>query len=688
MANYQNDLINASSPYLLQHADNPVDWKEWSEEVLEQARKENKLILISIGYSACHWCHVMEKECFSDPEVAQLMNDNFINIKVDREERPDVDQIYMDALQLMTGQGGWPLNVIALPDQRPVFGGTYFPKPQWKELLEKISSMYQQQSESFEQYAGKLVRALQGMNDPQSLDSKQEVRPEQLQQLFDKILQSTDDQYGGVGSAPKFPLPSVWNGLLYYYILSGEEQALERTLITLDKMAEGGIYDQIGGGFARYSTDEKWIVPHFEKMLYDNGQLLELYANAYRLTQREKYASILRETKDFINREMTGDHGEFFSSLDADSEGEEGKYYVWEVGDFRRASGDDAIWAEKYYGVGGQGLWENGRNILIRARSDEDMAKEMGMKEEDFLKRLENVKQRLFQEREKRVRPALDDKVLTSWNALTISGLVNSYKALGDEDFLEMAKKNASFIRENMVKEGKLQHNYHKGKAKISGFLEDYAFWIKALCDLYEVTFEEGYLTEARSWSQEVLNRFMDNQSGFFYFTPTDESALIARKKELPDNVIPSSNSTMAYNLIRLGHWFALDELKEQADLMIKMIKPQALKTPTFHGMWSVAMAMRSAPFYELAISGNDAQNEALEFEKNFVPIKLLGVAPENGSTELPFLKGKGGEKETTFYLCEDKVCNQPVNTRQELMDMIRHTLKNWQENNFVNSEG
>ncbi len=472
-----NRLIDETSPYLLQHAFNPVDWHAWNAVTLEKAKIQNKLILVSVGYSACHWCHVMAHESFEDEEVAKIMNENFICIKVDREERPDVDQIYMDAVQLISGRGGWPLNCFALPDGRPFWGGTYFPKEQWKEILNSIIQLYSTQREKLLQQASEITEGIK-RNDF--------INPDAGTSGFDKEM--TDDMVqhfsarfdnleGGSKGAPKFPMPNNLLFLLRYYSQSRKPEFLAHVELTLKKMAAGGIYDQIGGGFARYSVDEHWHIPHFEKMLYDNAQLVSLYSEAYKLTKDEQYKDIIIETLEFVKRELTSPEGGFYSSLDADSEGVEGKYYVWEKNELEDLLGQNAPIIIDYFGIDQDAYWENGKNVLIKAVTISQLAEKYNKPEEVVRNLISESREKLLSKRSERARPDLDDKILTSWNGLMVKGYVDAYLATGKNEYLECAVKNANFLLKNMnTPNGGLYRSYKEGKSTVIGFLEDYAF--------------------------------------------------------------------------------------------------------------------------------------------------------------------------------------------------------------------
>ncbi len=488
-----NRLAQESSPYLKQHAHNPVDWYPWSEEALNKAREEDKPIIVSIGYSACHWCHVMEHECFEDEAVAQRMNEHFVSIKVDREERPDVDQVYMEAVQMMGIQGGWPLNVFLTPDQKPFYGGTYFPKDNWVQLLDNIAQAYQHNREELTKSAEEFVQNLArpdheryAIGQGEAFDA-QRAR-QQLADIYRNFAQSFDTERGGMAKAPKFPMPSQWLFLMRYIAITEDEAALKQLRLTLDEMANGGIYDQVGGGFARYSVDAEWFAPHFEKMLYDNGQLLSVYAEAYTLTQEVLYQRVINETVSFVSRELTSEEGGFYSALDADSEGEEGRFYTWTYEEIKNVLGQEADLVIDYFGVTEAGNWENGRNILHKRKSNDAFAQRYGLNFVDLDELIEDVKQRLLEQRAKRERPGLDDKIIASWNGLMLRGLVDAYAATGSTDTLALARRNAHFlVNEMMEQRGETTVLYRTYQAdpstRINGYLDDYAAVIDALLD-------------------------------------------------------------------------------------------------------------------------------------------------------------------------------------------------------------
>lgn len=657
---FSNHLINESSPYLLQHAHNPVDWYPWGQEALDKAKKENKLIVISIGYAACHWCHVMEHESFEDTVVAKFMNENYVAIKVDREERPDIDQVYMTVAQIITGKGGWPLNVIALPDGRPLHAGTYFSKAEWLSILGQVSTFAKQNPEKTEQRAKELTEGVKNSEIVFPTAEKSSVKIEDLSKIFGSIKNNIDYTNGGYNRAPKFPLPVGYQFMLNYNFLTNDKDALLATTTTLDKMAFGGIYDQVGGGFSRYSTDEKWKVPHFEKMLYDNAQLVSLYATAYQQTKNSLYKQIVYETLEFIERELSAPGGGFYSSLDADSEGEEGKFYVWKKAELENMLGGKSEMLLDYYNVTEKGNWEKGNNILFKTATDEKFAAKYKISTTELSKDIESAKKTLLAARTKRVRPALDDKILTSWNALMIKGYVDAYRVFDDIRFLNLALKNANFILKNLQGEDHhLKRNFKNRKASINGFLDDYAFTIEAFISLYQATFDEKWLKEAQKITDYVVLHFFDTKSGMFYYTSTLDLDLITRKMEIPDNVIPSSNSAMAKNLFVLGNYFYNDDYINKSKTMLSNVKEDAMKGEAYYANWDILMGWLAIEPYEIAIVGPDCDAKRKEFDKNYLPNVFLSGGKEEGTLEL--LENKLIPSKTTIYVCRSKNCQQPV---------------------------
>ncbi len=665
----KNKLANESSPYLLQHANNPVNWYPWGNDALEKAKSDNKLLVISIGYAACHWCHVMEHESFEDTSVAQAMNDFYISIKVDREERPDIDQIYMDAAYLITGRGGWPLNVIALPDGRPVYAGTYFRKNDWTKLLLYFKDLYQKEPETFDQEAGKLTSAIKEMKIPEIDESSSTFSKQEIDESAEKIISYVDFENGGTKGAPKFPMPNIYQFLLNFYFHSNDQKALEAITLTLDKMAFGGIYDHIGGGFARYSTDDIWKVPHFEKMLYDNGPLVSLYSIAYKVTGNDLYRKVVYETLDFIEREMTDGSGGFYSSLDADSDGEEGKYYVWNKQEIKKLLEEKTELFCDYYSVSSNGNWE-GNNILFITQNKEDLLKKYQISQKVFDSLISESKKILFKERSKRIRPGLDDKILTSWNALMLKGFVDAYKAFGEKRFLNIALRNGEFILNKMLdKDGRLNRNYKNGKSTINAFLDDYAYTIESFISLYEATFDERWVFTARKLADYAIKHFKEEDSDFFFYTSDVDEPLIARKIDFSDNVIPSSNSSLANGLFKLSRFFYDSPYEELATKMIQVIKQYAIKNPTFHSYWLNSAINLAYPFYEVGIVGNNYRKEKERMDKLFLPnIILFGG---NGEAELELLNDRYITNKTLIYICENRVCQLPLEEFEPAIQQI-----------------
>jgi uncharacterized protein len=667
-----NALINESSPYLLQHAYNPVDWMPWSDKAFEKATAEDKLVLVSIGYSSCHWCHVMEHESFENEEVATLMNERFICIKVDREERPDVDNIYMTAVQLMTGSGGWPLNCFTLPDGRPIFGGTYFPKNKWMEVLENLAEGYARDKETYIDYAEKLT---EGVAQTEIISVAKEEIPFRRIMLDSMIMNwkpMFDKSKGGNRRAPKFPIPNNYEFMTDYGIHYGDDEVLAHVDLTLTKMARGGIYDQVGGGFARYSTDMDWKVPHFEKMLYDNGQLVSLYSKGYQRTKNLLYKEVVYQTIDWIKREMMTKESSFYSALDADSEGEEGKFYVWEKEELKNVLADDYDWVKDYYNVGPRGMWE-GNFILLREVSDEDFATEMQWSREDLRKKVDKVNSKLLKAREKRIRPGLDDKSLTSWNAIMMIGLLDAYAAFGEKEFLDLAKGNAEWIEKYQLKDdGGLYHSYKEGVSKIDGFLEDYAFVISASLKLYEATFDESYLTKADKLARYAIDHFFDDKSGMFFFTSASGDQLITRKMEINDNVIPASNSELARALFKLGSFYDNQDYKDKASQMLTNVYSDMAGYYSGYTNWGILAMNMTEPYFEVAVTGAGWEKKLAEMNKRYLPNMILMGGQEG---ELPLLEGKFGN-DPKIFVCVNKACMRPVEAVSDAISQMEEWKK------------
>nr|WP_317042259.1 thioredoxin domain-containing protein [Aequorivita viscosa] len=673
---FTNDLIHESSPYLLQHAHNPVDWKPYNEATLKQAKQEKKLMIISVGYSACHWCHVMEHESFEDSTVAAVMNKHFISVKVDREERPDVDQIYINAVQLMTGSAGWPLNVITLPDGRPVWGGTYFRKNDWINAIEQIQEIYREEPEKLLAYANRLEEGLKSMDLVQLNTEDVNFKKYPTEVIIQKMSQTFDHEYGGNKGAPKFMMPNNLEFLLRQAVDNNDKSLLNFTTLTLDKMAYGGLYDQLGGGFARYSVDEKWHVPHFEKMLYDNAQLVSLYSNAYSVTKNPLYKDVVKETLEFVKQELTNSEGGFYSALDADSKDkngklEEGAFYVFTEEELQKLLKDDFDIFKEYYNINNYGKWENNQYVLIRKKTDLEIEKEFGISSEALQQKKEDWKHILIPYRNKRSKPRLDDKTLTSWNGMMLKGYVDAYRVFGEEAYLETALKNAQFIAENQLQtNGQLFHNYKDGKSSINGFLEDYAFVIEAFIDLYQVTLDEKWLTLSKTIADYALNNFFDEEKQMFYFTSKADPAIVTRNFDYRDNVIPASNSVMAKNLFVLSKYFGESNFfGEISHQMLKNVLDEIDHYPRGFSNWLSLLSNYQSDFYEVVVVGKDAQKQVKELNKNYLPNII--IAGSEQESENPLFKNRYVAEETLIYVCVNNACKLPINNTETVIKTL-----------------
>jgi len=698
---HTNSLISETSPYLLQHAHNPVNWHAWNTKALELAKKEDKPVLVSIGYSACHWCHVMEHESFEDEATANIMNDLFINIKVDREERPDVDQVYMTAVQLMTGQGGWPLNCFVLPDGRPIYGGTYFPKQQWQNILLNLADLWKNDRGKVLEYAAQLTDGVKRSELISVPKEQKEFSFDTLHETVTHWKQRFDNTEGGPNRAPKFPLPNNYQFLLRYANLTGDNELKKHVHLSLKKMAFGGIYDQLQGGFARYSTDTLWKVPHFEKMLYDNAQLISLYGEAYHtkpdltpayrhndsatagrlpspsgedFKYSELYKSVVYETINFIKEELTSPEGAFYSALDADSEGVEGKYYVWTVNELKEILGGRFDLAAAYYNINQLGFWEHDNYILLRDKTDQEIAEQFGLNSEQLQSEINLIKKNLLFYRSKRIKPGLDDKSLTSWNALMIQGLTDAYSVFHEEDFLKMALKNANFILDKQLKpDGNLFHSYKNGRSTINGFLEDYAFAIEAFISLYQCTFNEKWLSTAKQLMDHSIAHFYDKETGMFFFTSDQDQALIARKTETSDNVIPASCSSIAKSLFILGHYFGNTPYIGMSKKMLNNIITHIPQYGAGYSNWGMLLLYFVSPFHEVAIVGKDVNEKRAAFDKYSLPNVIFAGSPHASS--LPLLENRYVKDKTLIYVCENSTCKSPVENVEEALSLIQQGL-------------
>lgn len=672
--NYTNSLINETSPYLLQHAHNPVNWYPWGDEALQKAKDEDKLLIVSVGYSACHWCHVMEHESFEDSTVAKIMNDNFVCIKVDREERPDVDDVYMTACSLVSGRGGWPLNAFALADGKPFWAGTYFPKDQWINILEQFIKIKAEDPEKLISQAEQITLGIQSADELQVVSADMDFTKGGLTQIANVFKGLIDYEEGGRQGAPKFPMPNNYEFLLKYYHLTNDAQALEAVTTTLDKMAQGGIYDQLGGGFSRYSTDKYWIAPHFEKMTYDNGQLVSLYSQTYRQTKNPLYKEIVEQTLEYTKREMTSKEHGFYSALDADSEGVEGKFYTWHQSEIDSIIGDENLskFYHKYYNTKKNGNWEH-VNILHVTKDLKEVAKDFSMSLEEANKHVSEINQKLFQHRSKRIRPGLDDKILTSWNALMLKGYVDAYLAFGNDEYLETAIKNANFILKNQTqKDNRLNRNFKDGKSNINGFLDDYALTIDAFVALYQATFNENWLNKANDLMQYVQKHFYNSETTMYNYTSSIDPPLIAKRSEYADNVIPGSNSVMARNLFNLGTLLYKPGYLEKSKQMLKNMNSQisTSQMPAFYSNWLQLYLDHANPPYEIAILGKDALSKRKKLHADYLGNSFVLGGETEGS--LALLKDKLQDDDTFIYVCQNKVCKLPVTEVAKALELAK----------------
>lgn len=684
MSTFTNRLAKETSPYLLQHAHNPVDWYPWGEEALQKARTENKPILVSIGYAACHWCHVMEKESFEDMATATIMNEHFVNIKIDREERPDLDHIYMDAVQAMTGSGGWPLNVFLTPEAKPFYGGTYFPpkpvhnRPSWQDVLHGVANAFQGKRKEINDQAENLTAHILQSNNfgLQSIDNGDPLsdgifNKQKCDEMFAAIMQSADKQEGGFGRAPKFPQTFTIRFLLHYHYYTGNQEALQQACLSLDKMIYGGLYDQVGGGFARYSTDSEWLAPHFEKMLYDNALLVSVLCEAYQLTKKEWYKRTIEQTLAFVERELFSPEDGFYSALDADSEGEEGKFYVWSRQEVEEVLGADAALFNEVYDVTEHGNWEH-TNILRLLADPEETATAKHTTVDGLWKQLDHCLALLLERRNTRVRPLLDDKQLLGWNALMNEAYCRAYAALGNEHYLNIAKRNMAFMLQRFAHEdGTWLHTYKAGQAKYPAFLDDLALLVQALIRLQEVTGDKEYLQKARQLTQQINERFSEQETGFFFFTPSGQGDIIVRKKEVYDGAVPSGNSIMAVNLYYLGIVFDETSWKERAVSICASLHQVATRYPTSFGIWAALIQAISNGVPEIAIIGPEVAKLRQEFLRHFIPFSIVQSATHD-LEEFPLLSKKPYSPETQIFLCKNYACQQPVTEVDTVLKMMR----------------
>jgi uncharacterized protein YyaL (SSP411 family) len=673
---HANSLTSETSPYLLQHAHNPVYWYAWNDETLNLAKAQNKLLLISIGYSSCHWCHVMEEESFENEDVAKIMNQYFINVKVDREERPDIDQIYMSAVQIMSGQGGWPLNCIALPNGKPVWGGTYFKRDEWAKTLFQIGNLYISKPETVLDYAEKLTLGIQQSNIVNVNTDTVDFSKMYLNETVKKWSIYFDEELGGNTSAPKFPMPNNYHFLLRHAYQNDDETLIKYVNTTLTKIALGGIFDHVNGGFSRYSVDTKWHIPHFEKMLYDNGQLVSLYADAYLITKNELYKETILHTLQFVERELLDESGGFYSAIDADSldennKLEEGAYYVWTKPELEIILKSDFDLFAKYYNINSYGYWEHNNYHLIRNATDAEFSAEHLIPKRELKEKVKAWQNTLLKARKKKKYPRLDDKILTSWNGLMLKGYVDAFRVINDEHYLNVALKNATFIEQNLIKEDyTLFHNYKNGTATINGYLEDYGTIIDAFISLYEVTLEEKWLLLSKNLTDTCFDYFFNSTSCMFYFTSEKDSKLIARKIEVEDNVMPSSNSVMAKNLFKLSHYFEnkyyLKTSKQMLHNMVNVIQNYGAA----YSNWLDLYSNFTNNYYEVSICGENSKERLLEMNQKYIPNKLICGSLTTSSLSL--LKNRFVEGKTFIYICVNKACQLPTENTTEALNQIQ----------------
>ena len=679
---HTNRLIHETSPYLLQHAHNPVDWYPWGEEALRRAKKEDKPILLSIGYSSCHWCHVMERESFENEAIAGMMNERFINIKVDREERPDLDEIYMHAVQVITGSGGWPMTVFLTPDLIPYHAGTYFPPedrhgiPGFPKILVVVSDYYRSHRGEVAKMEEQVKHTLHQI--AEIIPSQEALDLKVISKAFQVSESQFDPIYGGFGGAPKFPNSMTLSFLLRYWKRTGSKKALEMAEKTLEQMARGGIYDHLGGGFHRYSTDARWLIPHFEKMLYDNALLSRTYFEAYQATQKEWYRQVGEEILLYIMREMKSTEGGFYSTEDADSEGEEGKFYAWTKDEIKEILGKEKGTPFcAYYGVAQQGNFEGGASVLSIASTLEKVSQLYGMPVTDLEKLLDEGRQKLFTEREKRVRPGRDEKILTSWNGLMISGFIDGFKITGNEPYLVAAKEAVRFILQEMRKDGHLMRVFNKGKCQVKGYSEDYAFFIQALIDLYEATFELEWLKEAEELNRQMIHQFWDERDGGFFFSGKENESLIARSKNPYDHVIPSANSIAVFNLIRLGYLTGEESLKQKAEQTLHLFYNFLDQHPSGFAQMLSGLSLFLSPD-EIGVIGSKHDSRTISMLKEiylaYLPNKILSLKDPQEPIEkdwFPFLMEKGVTGTPTTFVCKGFTCLPPVKDEKELKKIL-----------------
>ncbi len=679
-----NRLIEEKSPYLRQHAYNPVDWFPWCEEAFEKARREDKPIFLSIGYSTCHWCHVMEKESFEDEEVAEILNTYYVPIKVDREERPDIDAVYMSVCQMMTGSGGWPLTVIMTPDKKPFFAGTYFPKesrfgrPGLKDILLRIAQIWRENREKVLETADKVVQVLEEEGGP----SPGDVGEDLIHRAFGDLFGTYDTSYGGFGSAPKFPVPHNLMFLMRYFRRTGNDEAIKMVRNTLIRMRMGGIWDHVGFGFHRYSTDREWKLPHFEKMLYDNALLIYTYSEAFQITGEEIFGKTVEEIATYLTRDMLSEEGGFYSAEDADSEGEEGRFYTWTMDELREVLTEEEMRvAKEVFSLEEEGNYleeatrrRTGRNVLYMRKTLSEYAADLGYGKEDLEKILERIREKLLKARERRERPLKDDKILADWNGLAIAGFSKAGVVLGRKDLVDIAKRCADFVLSKMVRDDRVLHRYKEGTAEIPGFLEDYAYLIWGLTELYFATFEGGYLKKALELTEHLFKHFWDERGGF-YKTPDYGENVLVRRREIYDGALPSGNGIMAYNLVRIGRLTGREELVRRSEDILRSFGDELRLVPSAYTFSIMALDLLINGTFELvAVPGSraDTVEGLLGLERNFLPEGVFLLKDETAEEIAPYTKDMVSTGETTFYLCRNNACERPTTDLGEVLERIR----------------
>ncbi|HTK25248.1 MAG TPA: thioredoxin domain-containing protein [Pyrinomonadaceae bacterium] len=693
---YTNRLADETSPYLLQHAHNPVDWYPWGDEAFEKAKAEDKPVLVSIGYSACHWCHVMEHESFEDEATARIMNEHFVNIKVDMEERPDVDQIYMTFVQLTTGRGGWPMNVFLTPERLPFFGGTYFPPvsrfnmPSFSQVLLSVAEAYRDKRDELLHSANDILGEMRRVGISEFHPGGLSL--EQLDSAFENMSRSFDGTNGGFGGAPKFPPSMTLEFLLRYHHRTGKQRALEMVERTCRKMADGGIYDQLGGGFHRYSVDAVWLVPHFEKMLYDNAQLIRVYLHLYQITKQalgsgkppanaggtdtveEFYKRVAVETLEYVRREMFDASGGFYSTQDADSEGVEGKFFVWTPKEIVEILGqEDAQVFNFYYDVSEEGNFEE-KNILNVRYAPAEAAQALKIDEKKLNEVLERGRKKLFEAREKRIKPFRDEKILTAWNGLMLAAFAEASAVLDNAEYLDIAKRNAEFLLTELQHDGRLLRTWKNGTAKLNGYLEDYANLADGLIELYQASGEIRYLTEAKRLANLMIDEFWDEENGGFFFTASDHEELIVRNKDYYDNATPSGNSVAADVLLKLSKFFADEKYERFAATVLRLVATQISRYPQGFGRALSSLEFHLNPAKEIVIIGQEGNELAKAVGQTYVPnaVILRSNDPEAESGIIPLFKDRHStDGKPTAYVCENFVCQRPVTELKEFLSQI-----------------